>query len=130
MGRELNKGEASHDLSRFLWFGKEGGIRGHEFGDQVHTFSCLSVLHNAVVAWNTIQIGGKSASCGPKDSRSRTKPDHATPLIRRHINPFGRYHFDLSRMRQETMARGPEANPLTEVFGPMCLILDNAAPSE
>ena len=57
MGRELNKGEASHDLSRFLCFGKEGVLRGREFGDQVHTFSCLSVLHNAVVAWNMIHIG-------------------------------------------------------------------------
>src|ERR1039458_10897858 len=56
MGRKLNKGEASHDLSRFLCFGKEGVLRGREFGDQLHTFSCLSVLHNAVVAWNMIQI--------------------------------------------------------------------------
>jgi hypothetical protein len=23
-----------------------------------------------------------------------------TPLIRKHLNPFGRYHFDLDRMRQ------------------------------
>jgi TnpA family transposase len=28
MGRELNKGEASHELSRFLCFGKEGALRG------------------------------------------------------------------------------------------------------
>jgi hypothetical protein len=41
MGRELNKGEASHDLSRFLCFGKEDALRGREFGDQLHTFSCL-----------------------------------------------------------------------------------------
>jgi hypothetical protein len=38
-------------------FGKEGALRGREFGDQIHTFSCLSVLHNAVVAWNTLHIG-------------------------------------------------------------------------
>jgi TnpA family transposase len=57
MGRELNKGEASHDLSRFLCFGKEGALRGREFGDQIHTFIFLSVLHNAVVAWNTLHIG-------------------------------------------------------------------------
>ena len=56
MGRELNKGEASHDLSRFLCVGKEGVLRGREFGDQVHTFSCLSVLHNTVLAWNMLQI--------------------------------------------------------------------------
>jgi TnpA family transposase len=56
MARELNRGEASHDLSRLLCFGKEGVLRGREFGDQVQTFSCLSVLHNAVVAWNMLQI--------------------------------------------------------------------------
>jgi hypothetical protein len=33
MGRELNKGEASHELSRFLCFAKEGALRGREFGD-------------------------------------------------------------------------------------------------
>jgi hypothetical protein len=25
--------------------------------DQVHPFSCSSVLHNAVIAWNMIQFG-------------------------------------------------------------------------
>jgi len=26
---------------------------------------------------------------------------HVTPLMRKHINPFGRYHFDLGRMRPD-----------------------------
>jgi len=39
MGRELKKGEASHDLSRFRCFGPEGALRGREFGDQLHTLS-------------------------------------------------------------------------------------------
>jgi hypothetical protein len=47
--RTRAEGEASHELSLFLCFGKEGALRGREFGDQLHTFSCLSVLHNAVV---------------------------------------------------------------------------------
>ncbi len=25
-----------------------------------------------------------------------------TPLMRKHLNPFGRYHFNLERMRQTT----------------------------
>src|SRR3954451_7364474 len=41
-----NKGERSHALSRFLFFGKEGAARGRSFQDQVNTFSCLAVLHN------------------------------------------------------------------------------------
>jgi TnpA family transposase len=101
MGRELNKGERSHGLSRFLCFGKEGALRGREFEDQLHTFSCLSVLHNAVVAWNTLHMGllverlrQEGHVIHDEDLR------HCTPLSHRHLNPFGRYHFDLSRMRR------------------------------
>ena len=35
-------------------------LRGREFGDRIHTFSCLSVLHNAVVTWNALHIGAAS----------------------------------------------------------------------
>lgn len=105
IGRELNKGEASHGLSRFLCFGKEGTLRGREFEDQVHTFSCLAVLHNAVVAWNTRQMERTVEQLraeGQPSQGQRIDDEHLsqiTPLLRRHINPFGRYHFDLARMR-------------------------------
>ncbi len=103
IGRELNKGEASHALSRFLFFGKEGTVHGREFEDQLHTFSCLSVLHNAVVAWNTLRIGQvierlRKEGCTIDD----TTLSLTTPLLRKHVNPFGRYHFDLQRMRQDS----------------------------
>jgi TnpA family transposase len=112
MGRELNKGEAAHDLSRFLCFGKEGALRGREFGDQLHTFSCLSVLHNAVVAWNTLHIG-------PLVDHLRAEGHEiddatlslTTPLVRKHINPFGKYYFDLNRMRQTEDSPDPDATP-------------------
>lgn len=99
IGRELNKGESSHDLSRFLCFGKEGALRGREFEDQLHTFSCLSVLHNAVVAWN---IGRIQQVVGELRNGGMTIEDTAlartSPLLRKHINPFGRYHFNMARM--------------------------------
>jgi TnpA family transposase len=56
-GRELNKGEAAHDLSRFPFFGKQGELRGRSSDDQFRSFSCPGVLHNAVVAWNIIRVG-------------------------------------------------------------------------
>src|SRR6266496_1168694 len=90
MGRELNKGEASHDLSRFLCvLGKKACLRGREFGDQVHTFSCLSVLHNAVVAWNMLQIGEIVTQLRAEGHQIDDEMlSHVTPLVRRHINPF------------------------------------------
>jgi TnpA family transposase len=37
MGRELNKGETSHDLSRFLCFGKEGALRGGDASSAIRS---------------------------------------------------------------------------------------------
>ncbi len=59
------------------------------------------MLHNAVVAWNIMHIGKLveqlRAECHVIDA---TMLAQTTPLIRKHLNPFGRYHFDLDRMRQ------------------------------
>jgi TnpA family transposase len=101
MGRELNKGEGSHSLSRFLCFGKEGTLRGREFEDQLHTFSCLSVLHNAVVGWNIHQMGMLVDRLRREGHAVRDEDlVHVAPILCRHLNPFGRYHFDLTRMRR------------------------------
>ena len=76
-----------------------GGQRGREFGDQLHAFSCLSVLHNAVVAWNMIQIATILAELRVEGHQFDDETvSHATPLMRKHFNPLGRYYFDLSRM--------------------------------
>lgn len=101
VGRELNKGEASHDLSRFLCFGKEGTMRGREFEDQLHSFSALAVLHHAVVAWNTVQIGHAVARLRERGVAVADEDlGQTSPLLRRHINLFGHYHFNLERIRR------------------------------
>jgi len=101
VARELNKGESSHDLSRFLCFGKEGMLRGHGLEDQLHTFSCLAVLHNAVVAWNTSHLAQLverlRAEGHGVDERDLAQ---LFPLMRKHLNPFGRYHFNLDRLKR------------------------------
>ena len=89
------------DLSRFLFFGKEGALRGRSFDDQFRSFSCLGVLHNAVVAWNIIHIGKLVQQLRAEGHViDDTMLAQSSPLIRKHLNPFGRYHFDLDRMRQ------------------------------
>ena len=92
---------AAGRLSRFLCFGKEGALRGREFGDQIHTFSCLSVLHNTVVTWKHASYRTRR---GALRAEGHTIDDPilslTMSLLRKHINPFGKYHFDLERMRQ------------------------------
>jgi TnpA family transposase len=77
--------------------GKEGALRGREFEeDQLHTLSYLALLHNAVVAWNTLQIGSIVDQLRREgENAEEADPALTSPLLRRHLNPFGRYHFDL-----------------------------------
>jgi Tn3 transposase DDE domain len=106
MGRELNKGEAS---------------RGREFGDQLHTFSCLSVLHNAVVAWNMVHIEPVVEQLRAEGQRCDDELlSLTTPLLRTHLNPFGRYYFDLVRMRQDggQLVELPSEASASEPVGP------------
>ena len=71
----------------FLCFGKEGALRGREVGDQIHTFSCLSVLHNAVVAWNTLTIGAVVEKLRAEGHTiDDTTLSLTTRLLRKHIS--------------------------------------------
>src|SRR5712691_5529268 len=54
---QLNKGEALHALRQFLFFANQGYIRRHQPEDQANQASCLTLVTNAVVTWNTIYIG-------------------------------------------------------------------------
>lgn len=50
IGAQLNKGEALHDLRRFLFFANEGEIRRAQHADQTAQALCLTLVTDAVIA--------------------------------------------------------------------------------
>ena len=55
---QLNRGESRHDLvARCLFFANRGEFRTGDLEEIMNKASCLSLLSNAVLVWNTIQIG-------------------------------------------------------------------------
>jgi integrase len=46
------------------------------------------------------RAGVASATLLPNQQQVRPHDKDITPLLRKHINPFGRYHFDLDRIRK------------------------------
>jgi hypothetical protein len=53
--------------------------------------SCLSVLHNAVVAWNMVHIEPVVEQLRAEGQRCDDELlSLTTPLLRRYLNPFGR----------------------------------------
>jgi TnpA family transposase len=96
--KEINKGERSHDLDRFLFFGKQGTLRSRDFLDQTHSFSCLAILHNAIVVWNLTQL---PAVLERLKARGHVITDEdlalVSPLLWKHVNLLGSYDITEDR---------------------------------
>lgn len=89
----LNKGEAMNGLARALFFGKSGNLREKDLQDQMQRASCLNILINTVVIWNTVYlqkaIEYKKGSGGLDESLLT----HISPLNWNHIQLYGRYYY-------------------------------------
>ena len=89
----LNKGEAMNGLARALFFGKSGNLREKDLQDQMQRASCLNILINTVVIWNTVYlqkaIEYKKENGGLDDSLLT----HISPLNWNHIQLYGRYYY-------------------------------------
>jgi len=101
---QINKGENLHNLRRFIFFAHEGKIRRKQLDEQSYQALCLSLVTNAVIVWNTVYINAvieQLKSEGYSVLESDLK--HTSPAKFEHINPYGKYHFDVDRelMRKE-----------------------------
>ena len=89
---QLNRGEARHGLAKWLFFVNQGEFRTADYEAIMNKASCLSLLSNAVVLWNTLQIErivtDLRASGMPIRGEERV---HVWPLQRRHITPNDAY---------------------------------------
>ncbi len=89
---QLNRGGARHALARWLFFAHQGEFRTSDYEAIMSKASCLGLLSNAVVLWNSLQMerivtevraGGMVAA--------NEGLAHVWPLQRRHIVPNGVY---------------------------------------
>jgi TnpA family transposase len=113
IGRQLNKGETLHGLRRELSFAGEGKVRRAHPDDQLNQASCLNLVTNCIVAWNTTYLA-KVLDALRSDGHDVNEEDvgHLSPALHEHVNPYGKYHFDVERVlgRKELRPlRVPEA---------------------
>ena len=89
---QLNRGESRHALARWLFFANQGEFRTNDYEVMMNKASCLSLLSNAVVLWNTLHM---ERVVRELRAGSMTVADqhlsHVWPLQRRHIVPNGVY---------------------------------------
>ena len=79
-----------------MFFANDGNIRKHQPEEQTDQALCLSLLVDAVILWNTVRyqeaLDGLRAEGHPVDDGDLA---HLSPTRYAHVNPYGRYRFDL-----------------------------------
>ena len=92
---QLNRGEARHELvARCLFFANRGEFRTGDAEEIMNKASCLSLLSNAVLVWNTLRI---AEIVNQLRATGHAVADHdlarVSPLMHAHVIPNGTYRF-------------------------------------
>jgi TnpA family transposase len=87
---QLNLSESRHDLARWLFFANQGEFRTEDYEEIMNKASCLSLLSNAALAWNTVRINEivtRLRAAG--ESVSDEDLARISPLAYAHVIPNG-----------------------------------------
>jgi TnpA family transposase len=105
--KQLNRGESRHDLAKWLFFANRGVFRTGDYEEIMNKASCLSLLSNAVLVWNTIEID-KMVKSLRVSGQIIDDGDLAlmSPLLRYHVAPNGTYFNN----------KGSSSQPIITVF--------------
>ena len=92
---QLNRGEARHELvGRCLFFANRGEFRSGDAEEIMNKASCLSLLSNAVLVWNTLRITdvvNQLRATGHEIADQDLA--RVSPLMHGHVIPNGTYRF-------------------------------------
>tara|TARA_B100001964_G_scaffold234383_1_gene292961 strand:+ start:263 stop:739 length:477 start_codon:yes stop_codon:yes gene_type:complete len=93
--KQLNKGEHRHALSRWIFFANQGKFQTGDYEEIMNKASCLSLVSNAVLYWNTIKINEIINQLKKNGERISDKTlSHISLLPYKHIVPMGTYFID------------------------------------
>ena len=98
---QLNRGEFRHILAKWLFFANQGGFRSGDYEEVMNKASCLSLLSNAVLIWNTVHIArivDQLRAAGQEVKEEDLA--RVSPLAHAHVIPNGSY-FQSPRRRAE-----------------------------
>lgn len=98
VNRQLNKGEAVQGLRQFLVVARQGELRQNYQEGLENQASCLTLVANAVVIWNTIYLQA-ALDYIERQGYLVTDEDRArfSPARFGHINPHGKIIFDIEK---------------------------------
>ena len=93
--RQLNKGEHRHALSRWIFFANNGKFQVGDYEEIMNKASCLSLVSNAVLYWNTVKMAEivKELRANGEIISDETL-SHISLLLFGHVIPMGTYFVE------------------------------------
>ena len=92
MQLQVNRGEGRHQVARRLFFANQGAFQTGDYEEMMNKATCLSLLSNAALVWNTVQM---SRIVDQLRANGETITDEElariSPLAFAHIIPHGTY---------------------------------------
>jgi len=89
---QLNRGEGRHQLARHLFFANHGTFQTGDYEEIMNKASCLSLLSNAVVVWNTVQMTHIINQLrAAREVITESDLARVSPLAFAHVIPNGAY---------------------------------------
>lgn len=91
---QLNRGESRHYLARHIFFANQGELKTSDYEEIMNMASCLSLLSNAVLLWNTPRIFSivedlRKTGISVEDADLK----RISPLMFKHLIVHGIYDF-------------------------------------
>jgi TnpA family transposase len=92
---QLNKGEYRHKLPRRIFFADQGEFTTGDYEEIMNKASCLSLVSNAILYWNTIKIADIVQSLRQQGEAIEDETlSHISLLPFRHVVPNGTYFIE------------------------------------
>ena len=93
--RQLNKGEYRHKLPRWVFFANQGEFTTGDYEEIMNKASCLSLVSNAILYWNTIKINDIVENLRQQGEEIDNETlSHISHLPYKHVLPNGSYFID------------------------------------
>lgn len=93
--QQLNKGEYRHRIPRWIFFAEQGEFTTGDYEEIMNKASCLSLVSNAILYWNTLKVQGILDSLHNQGERIEDETlSHISLLPFKHVLPNGTYFID------------------------------------
>lgn len=107
MQLQVNRGEGRHQVARRLFFANQGAFQTGDYEEIMNKATCLSLLSNAALVWNTVQMSRIIEQLRASgETITNEELARISPLAFSHIIPNGTYFTQGASGKHERTSNG------------------------